>query len=200
MAIREQLRKGVNLFRMKTHLLLFEGYVSFEIMLASYFMKTQGEIVTVALDRGPLRSYEGLSVNPDTLFTELNPAEVELLIIPGGDVTSLLDRQSLFEWLRALDRNGSALAAICAGTLLLGKAGVLAGRSFTTNAETEMRTITSEGHYMDSNVVVDGRLVTAKAQGYVDFGIELGKVMEIYSGPEDLAETIEVFKYFGGSK
>lgn len=49
---------------------------------------------------------------------------------------------------------------------------------------------------MNEGVVVDGHIITAKASAYVDFGIEIGKVMNIYSGAEDLEETIQVFKYF----
>ncbi|MNI95193.1 hypothetical protein D3C73_1534270 [compost metagenome] len=59
-----------------------------------------------------------------------------------------------------------------------------------------MRDITTQGVYMNTNVVVDGHIITAKANAYVDFGIEIGKVMNIYSSTEDLEETIEVFKYF----
>ncbi|MCG7379030.1 DJ-1/PfpI family protein [Paenibacillus sp. ACRSA] len=181
---------------MKTHILLFEGYVSFEIMLASYFMKTQGDVVTVALDEGALRSYEGLSVNPDLIMNQVDPSTVELLIIPGGDATSLLKREELMDWLRRLNGLTTPIAAICSGTLLLGQAQILEDKSFTTNAEAQMRDITTQGVYINTNVVVDGHIITAKANAYVDFGIEVGKVMNIYSSTEDLEETIEVFKYF----
>ncbi|MCM3173088.1 DJ-1/PfpI family protein [Paenibacillus sp. MER 99-2] len=181
---------------MKTHILLFEGYVSFEIMLASYFMKTQGDVITVALDEGALRSYEGLSVNPDLILNQVDPSMVELFIIPGGDVTSLLKRGELMNFLHILNEQTTPIAAICSGTLLLGHAEVLEGKCFTTNAEAQMRDITTQGVYMNTNVVVDGHIITAKANAYVDFGIEIGKVMNIYSSSEDLEETIEVFKYF----
>ncbi|WP_128101030.1 DJ-1/PfpI family protein [Paenibacillus sp. DCT19] len=181
---------------MKTHILLFEGYVSFEIMLASYFMKTQGDVITVALDEGALGSYEGLSVNPDLILNQVDPSMVELFIIPGGDVTSLLKRGELMNFLHILNEQTTPIAAICSGTLLLGQAEVLEGKCFTTNAEAQMRDITTQGVYMNTNVVVDGHIITAKANAYVDFGIEIGKVMNIYSSSEDLEETIEVFKYF----
>ncbi|MEC0126677.1 DJ-1/PfpI family protein [Paenibacillus pabuli] len=181
---------------MKTYILLFEGYVSFEIMLASYFMKTQGDIITVALEKGALQSYEGFSVNPAVLLNEINSSEVDLFIIPGGDVTASLHHPGLMYFIKELNERKTPIAAICAGTLLLGQAQVLEGRSFTTNAESEMRAITVQGEYVNEGVVVDGHIITAKANAYVDFGIEIGKVMNIYSGPEDLEETIQVFKYF----
>lgn len=164
-------------------------------MLASYFMKTQGDIITVALEKGPLQSYEGFSVNPSVLLNEIDPSEVELLIIPGGDVTAMLQRPDLMYFIKALNARKTPIAAICAGTLLFGQAQILESRSFTTNAESEMRAITAQGKYVNEGVV-DGHIITAKASAYVDFGIEIGKVMNIYSGPEDLEETIQVFKYF----
>ncbi|RAW19440.1 thij/pfpi family protein [Paenibacillus taichungensis] len=181
---------------MKTYILLFEGYVSFEIMLASYFMKTQGDIITVALEKGPLQSYEEFSVNPSVLLNEIDPSEVDLFIIPGGDVTGMLQRPDLMYFIKALNERKTPIAAICAGTLLFGQAQILESRSFTTNAESEMRAVTAQGEYVNEGVVVDGYIITAKASAYVDFGIEIGKVMNIYSGPEDLEETIQVFKYF----
>ncbi|SEN02858.1 MULTISPECIES: DJ-1/PfpI family protein [unclassified Paenibacillus] len=181
---------------MKTYILLFEGYVSFEIMLASYFMKTQGDIITVALEKGPLQSYEGFSVNPSALLNEINPSEVDLFIIPGGDVTAMLQRPDLMYFIKELHERKTPIAAICAGTLLFGQAQILDSRSFTTNAESEMRAVTGQGQYVNEGVVVDGHIITAKASAYVDFGIEIGKVMNIYSDAEDLEETIQVFKYF----
>ncbi|MDK8189064.1 DJ-1/PfpI family protein [Paenibacillus sp. UMB7766-LJ446] len=181
---------------MKTYILLFEGYVSFEIMLACYFMKTQGDIMTVAVEKGMLQSYEGFSVNPSALLNEIDPSEVDLFIIPGGNVTAVLQRPDLMNLLKELNERKTPIAAICAGTLLLGQAQVLESKTFTTNAESEMRAVTAQGEYVNQGVVVDGHIITAKANAYVDFGIEIGKVMNIYTGPEDLEETILVFKYF----
>ncbi|KJD45088.1 hypothetical protein [Paenibacillus terrae] len=46
------------------------------------------------------------------------------------------------------------------------------------------------------NGVRDRQIVTAKANAYVDFGIELGKLMDIYENEQDLEETISFFKHF----
>lgn len=45
-------------------------------------------------------------------------------------------------------------------------------------------------------MTIEGNLITAKANKYVDFAIELGKVMDIYRDKEDLEETIQYFKLF----
>ncbi|MEJ3716658.1 hypothetical protein WGM54_01405 [Paenibacillus polymyxa] len=49
---------------MKSHVLIYDGYVSFEIMLATYFMKTKGDIVTIGVSKDPVISYEDFKVTP----------------------------------------------------------------------------------------------------------------------------------------
>ncbi|WP_175406469.1 hypothetical protein [Bacillus sp. FJAT-27264] len=44
--------------------------------------------------------------------------------------------------------------------------------------------------------MVDRNIVTALPNGYVDFALELGKLMNIYKDKADYQETIEFFKYF----
>jgi hypothetical protein len=46
------------------------------------------------------------------------------------------------------------------------------------------------------NVIRDGNILTAKPNGYVDFALELGRMMDIYQDEADLQETIDFFKYF----
>ncbi|MCP3808686.1 hypothetical protein NLX78_15725 [Paenibacillus sp. Lou8.1] len=42
-------------------------------------------------------------------------------------------------------------------------------------------------------------IITAKPNKYVDFAIEIGKVVDIYTDDEDLKETIDFFKLFKDS-
>lgn len=41
----------------------------------------------------------------------------------------------------------------------------------------------------------DGRLVTARPEGYVDFAVEVGKAIGLFSDEADIAETLDFFKY-----
>lgn len=50
--------------------------------------------------------------------------------------------------------------------------------------------------YINENVVVDGNIVTAKAIGYVDLAIELGKMYNVFKDERDLEETVEYYRNF----
>lgn len=170
---------------MHTHVLIYNGYVSFEIMLATYLMKTKGDIVTVGLSREPVRSYEDFVVMPSISLEEINAAEIGLLIIPGGDTSALLEHTQLAALVQELDAQEKFIAAICSATDLLQHYGVLEGRHVVTNAST----------HIDDLVRVDRNLITARANGYADFAIELGRMLNIYKDEPDLEETIQYFKY-----
>jgi len=170
---------------MHTHVLIYNGYVSFEIMLATYLMKTKGDIVTVGLSREPVRSYEDFVVMPSISLEEINAAEIRLLIIPGGDTSALLEHTQLATLVQELDAQEKFIAAICSATDLLQHYGVLEDRHVVTNAST----------HIDDLVRVDRNLITARANGYADFAIELGRMLNIYKDEPDLEETIQYFKY-----
>ncbi|WP_342417113.1 DJ-1/PfpI family protein [Paenibacillus sp. FSL R10-2782] len=181
---------------MKTYVFIYEGFVQFEIMLATYFLRTRGEIIPFAISKDPVTSYEGFSVLPLCSIDQVDMESVDLLVIPGGDISGVAANKHLHKLLQQLHQNKKGIGAICGGTLLLGQAGVLNGRSFTTNVVEEMEKLGPQGTFVNTNVVTDGHIVTAKANAYVDFGIELGKLMDIYKNEQDLEETISFFKYF----
>ena len=74
------------------------------------------------------------------------------------------------------------IAAICAGVNLLDDAGILKGISSTQSA--------------DLDLVNSSRVITARANAYVDFAIETAKELDLFTDEEDLQETIVFWKYF----
>lgn len=72
-------------------------------------------------------------------------------------------------------------AGICAGVDVLDKAGILQNVKST--------------HSVDLDVVRDNHIITARANGYVDFAIEVGKELELFENEADLQETIGFWKY-----
>ena len=41
----------------------------------------------------------------------------------------------------------------------------------------------------------DGLLVTARPNGYVDFAVEAGKAIGLFTDEADIAETLDFFKF-----
>ncbi|RXK54686.1 DJ-1/PfpI family protein [Oleiharenicola lentus] len=87
---------------------------------------------TVGLTPGTIRARNGLKVVPEhTLETVPAP---DLLLVPGGYGTRMLLNQArVVEWVRRNAAKAEIVASVCTGSLLLAKAGLLAGSPATTH-------------------------------------------------------------------
>lgn len=108
----------------------------------------------------PVRDVRGLVITPTMEFSEV--PKLDVLVVPGGNgVNPLMEDSLTLEFLRSQAAGVACLFSICTGSLLLGAAGLLAGRRATTHwASFEF--LTSFGaRPVDKRVVVDENLVTA---------------------------------------
>lgn len=166
---------------MKDIVLLFDTACIYEIVILNYFLKyTKAEIVFCSLNGKCITSMEGYSINVDTKLSEIDLCNVRSVIVPGGNVTDIRCDE-VYQFLRNVKENGRVVAGICAGVDVLDKAGILQNIKST--------------HSVDLDVVRDNHIITARANGYVDFAIEVGKELELFENESDLQETIEFWKY-----
>ena len=181
---------------MKTYILVYKGFAHFEVILASYFLKTKGDIITVGLNMETIKSMEGYNITPDITLDEFSTNDCDVFIVPGGDPINLEGCKKLYDILFELNNKDCVIGAICGGPVHLARANILNGRKYTTSlALDEYKEFDCNG-YENTNVVVDRNIITAKATGYVDFAIDLGKMANIYEDEADLLETIDFFKFF----
>jgi putative intracellular protease/amidase len=185
--------KGVK--NLKTYILIYDEFVQFEVIFASYFMKTKGEIVTVGLTNEKVSSFEEFITVPHMTIDEIDLNDVDIFIIPGGNPKTLKSNR-FDKLLKKLNKKGIPIAAICSAPIHLARSGILKGKSYTTTLPIDEFKIFEKENFINKNVVVDKNIITAKASGYVDFAIEIGKVMNIFENEEDLEETIRYFKRF----
>ncbi len=165
---------------MKSAVLLYNSSCIFEIVILNYFLKFRNkEVFFVSVDGKPVISTEGYSINVDGSLVDLDINELELVVIPGGDIREL-ETKDVYEFLTRVNKKNVTISAICAGVDLLEKTGVLSGVQSTKTA--------------DLDVVVDGNIITARANGYVDFAIEVAKKMNIFESDEDIEETVRFWK------
>ena len=127
-----------------------------------------------------VRAMEGYSVNVGMGLGEPDPALVRSFTVPGGDIRQAA-AGAVTEVLGKLKESGALIAGICAGTDLLEREGILEGNSSTHTAE--------------EDVVKDGRVITARANTYVDFAIEIAKELGLFTDEADLRETVDSWKY-----
>ena len=91
------------------------------------------EVFTIAESIRPIRARGGLMVQPGYDLT--NHPAIDVLIVPGGVVTAELERASVIEWIKRIAAKAELTASVCTGAFLLGKAGLLEGKTITTHWE-----------------------------------------------------------------
>jgi len=82
----------------------------------------------------PVASSCGIRLGVDACWHDLAPAELDTLLVPGGQGVEL-ERQNpaLLAWLRRAEGEVRRLGSVCSGALLLAEAGLLQGHRATTH-------------------------------------------------------------------
>jgi putative intracellular protease/amidase len=159
-----------------TLLLLYPGCVAYEVMLAAELLNARLP-VRVASPAGEDVTSAGIRFRADLAYADLRPEEVAVTLVPGGDCEAVLEDPVLHGALRELDRRGSFIGAICAGPLLLARAGLLEGKRFTHGFKDLHQDFLARfwqgADFTDRLVERDGNIVTAKYEGHIDFAVEL---------------------------
>jgi putative intracellular protease/amidase len=164
-----------------THIVVFDGFADWEPANALAELRRWGHRVvrSVGFTGAPVLSMGGLRVLPDIELSKVRPDEVELLILPGGDLweAGSYPHEALASLIGALVTAGTPVAAICAGTLVVARLGLLDGRRHTSNGR---EYLTSHGgayrgalHYDESPAVRDQHIITASGLAPVDFAREI---------------------------
>ncbi len=141
---------------------------------------------TVAADRNPVRATNGMWIDIDTPFSDVEDADV--VIVVGGNLPTQTLHPKLLDPLRRMARHGKLVGATNAGTFALARAGLLDGYEFTTHWET--RSTFSE-HFPElvpsSAIYVHDRdrFTCAGGTSTIDAALD---ILSDYFGPELSAE------------
>jgi len=176
--------------------LLYDGYAGFELVFVANNLASL-KTATIGMGTKPCRSLENLWTVVDLDVTEVDPDNVELLVIPGGNPMDIIDDEAnkerveaLVKLIRMVDERGGKLAAICGGPQWLAYAGVLNGRRCTHSLERPGKEF--EGSiFTNEYVTVDGNIITGQGQAYAEFAVEMGRQMGIYETEADAQDDIK---------
>ncbi|HUU78369.1 MAG TPA: DJ-1/PfpI family protein [candidate division Zixibacteria bacterium] len=184
----------------KVLIFLYHGCAEFEITVTCWQIAESSDydIVTIAYDKSPISTNSGFTMIPDQLISEVQMTEdIAGIIIPGG---SLLDlRVELQSLIQNLNNQNKMLAAICAGPQYFAASQVIGSRNFTTSRTPERYKELKESdpfnwnQFVDTRIVVDGNLVTAKGFAFSDFAIEIWSYLGILSSKEEREEWKSLF-------
>jgi len=183
-----------------TYVFIYDSFAQFEVILANYFLKHKGEVITFGIENDKATSHEEFITLPHKNINDLDIDDIDLLIIPGGDPSKVKEKEKLYSLINEVNKKDKFIGAICAAPVHLAKAGILSNRKFTTTLDINSIEEFNVENFVDKNVVIDENIITAKASGYVDFAIELGKKVNVFEDEDDLNETIRFFKYFNENK
>ncbi len=113
--------------KFKTAIFYYDNFAEFEIVLTLLLLHKNHEVVTTALEKRPYRSEELQLFCVDKTITELEPTEIDLLLIPGGNSSSMFENAELKAFIQNVADHGGKIAGICGGSELLAAHGLLDG-------------------------------------------------------------------------
>ena len=146
------------------------GYLLVELRTGRFTGKPW-DVVTVAESREPITTMGGLRIAPHMVLDDLDPAESNLLILPGADIWDAGGGEPFAAAAARFLEAGVPVAAICGATAGLARAGLLDKRHHTSAAAEYLMATGYAGrdYYLSERAVVDGDLITAGPQSPVQF-------------------------------
>jgi putative intracellular protease/amidase len=182
------------------HLLVVEGFADWEPAHAVAELRRHGHyhVESVGLTMAPVRSMGGITVLPSKTLADMDPAQVAVFILPGGDRWERSPIEPELEAaLRRVDRQSVPIAAICAATVAISRLGLLKGRRHTSNGLDYLRSLVPDyneaANYVDAPAVRDRTLITASGLGDVEFARELFEELDVLS-PGDRSVWARMFR------
>lgn len=150
-------------------ILATDGFEQSELMDPRALLKKAGFTVDViSPDPGKIRGWKGKDwgdcVEVDVELANANAGDYDALVLPGGVINpdKLRVNRAAIEFVRAFDKAGKPLAAICHGPWLLVEAGAAKGRELTSWPSLKTDIENAGGRWKDAEVVLDGHLITSR--------------------------------------
>ena len=158
-------------------------------------------VVTAAATLVPVRTMGGVTIQPDVTLSSITPDSSAMLILPGGETWENGGNPEALALAAEFIAAGVPVAAICAATLALARAGLLDHLRHTSNAREYLISSGYRGtaFYCGAPAVTDRNVITATGLAPVDFAREIFKALNLFS-----SATIEawygMFKQCDASK
>ena len=183
---------------MKIALFYYDGFSEFEVVLICLFFKEEN-VISIALENREFRSEENQRFCVDKVIKDIDIDSIDLLVIPGGEPAPLVENLELKSFVENLVSKNKKVAGICGGASLLAGLGLLNGKKCTGLSSGKDPNIPSYQYFSDSiflddHVVVDGNIITAQGQAYVEFAIEIARQMNLCEKEEEYIEALKWFK------
>lgn len=150
-------------------ILATDGFEQSELFQPRAALMDAGATVTLASVgtdpiQGMVHDQKGESITPDTTLDEIEIADYDALLLPGGvaNPDTLRLQPTAIDIVRAFADAGKPIAAICHAPWLLIEADMVRGKRATSwpSLRTDLRNAGAD--VVDEEVVVDGNLITSR--------------------------------------
>lgn len=178
----------------KVLLLLAEGFEEVEALTTVDYLRRMDIIVDTCSIHGEKRvtGAHRITVETDKELYEINSIKnYDGIVIPGGlpGSTNLRDNERVIELIKEFNEEEKLIGAICAGPIVLQRAGIIEGKKITSypGFENDLK----EGIYKEDLVVKDGHIITARGPAVaVYFALKLVENLVGEKKTEELKKDI----------
>jgi transcriptional regulator GlxA family with amidase domain len=120
------------------------------------------KVYTVAENDRPIKSQGFVTITPQ--YTIDNCPRPDILVIPGGNSSSVSKSQKMLDWVKSVSHDAECVLSVCTGAFVLAKAGLLDGLEATTHhsaISNLRRNYSNVKVRTDVRVVDNGKILTA---------------------------------------
>ena len=183
---------------MKVILFLAEGFEEVEALTVVDYLRRKSILVdTISItDNETVKGAHDIIVITDKKIDELKEVDsYDGVVIPGGmpGASNLRNDNKVIEIIRTMNDSGKLVASICAGPMVLERAGVIKGKKVTSYPGYE--DVLKDSIYQEESVVIDGNIITSRGPSLaVEFAIEIIKYLRGHEKAEELKRDI-LYRY-----
>lgn len=159
---------GIYLYQGVASLDFVGPYEAFDL---SRYLLNSGKVVTIAERMDPIVCANGMKVLPQYTF-ETAP-KLDVVLVPGAnELEAALSSPRAIDWIASVAEDAKFMTAVCTGSLILQKAGLLKGKKATTHwmLVDELKKAADTTVLADLRYVRDGNIVTSQG---VSAGIDM---------------------------
>jgi putative intracellular protease/amidase len=178
---------------MQVAILLYDGFTALDAIGPYEVLSGLPDttVVFAAEQAGPVMAHTGML----SLVAAAAIADVphpDIVLVPGGPgraTAAQMQGGPVRGWLAAIDQHTSWTTSVCTGSLILGAAGLLAGRRATSHWLALDRLADFGAVPVSERVVIDGKYVTGAG---VSAGIDMALTLAGRIGGRDAAQAIQL--------
>ena len=175
------------------YIFLADGFEEIEALTTiDVLRRAELDITMVGLDNIEITGAHNIKVIADIKSDNIETDKITALILPGG-MTGTINLQKSKVVNNAIDfciNNNKIIGAICAAPIILGEKGLLKGKNAVCYPGLEEKLI--EANIINSQVVVDGNITTAKGAGAsMEFALSLVEQLKDKNTVGKLKESMQ---------